>query len=110
IMKEIQAPVLDLIDRDAFIGELLEEALGLGPLEPLLADPTVTEVMVVDPATIYVERGGKLELTTTRFTDEERVRAVIERIVTPLGRRIDESQPLVDAPLPDGPRVNENIR
>ena len=104
------APILEQLDRDSFIGELLDEALGLGPLEPLLADPSITEIMVVDPATIYVERGGRLELTQTRFTDEERVRAVIERIVTPLGRRIDESQPLVDARLPDGSRVNAIIR
>jgi pilus assembly protein CpaF len=104
------APILEQLDKDTFIGELLDEALGLGPLEPILADASVTEVMVVDPATIYVERGGKLELTTTRFTDEERVRAVIERIVTPLGRRIDESQPLVDARLADGSRVNAIIR
>jgi pilus assembly protein CpaF len=104
------APILEQLDRDAFIGELLDEALGLGPLEPLLADASITEIMVVDPATIYVERGGRLELTQTRFTDEERVRAVIERIVTPLGRRIDESQPLVDARLPDGSRVNAIIR
>ncbi len=104
------APILEQLDRDAFIGELLDEALGLGPLEPLLADASITEIMVVDPATIYVERGGCLELTQTRFTDEERVRAVIERIVTPLGRRIDESQPLVDARLPDGSRVNAIIR
>ncbi len=102
--------ILEQLDRDAFIGELLDEALGLGPLEPLLADASVTEIMVVDPATIYVERAGRLELTSTRFTDEERVRAVIERIVTPLGRRIDESQPLVDARLPDGSRVNAIIR
>ena len=68
--------MLGQLDRDAFIGELLDEALGLGPLEPLLADASVTEIMVVDPATIYVERAGRLELTQTRFTDEERVRAV----------------------------------
>jgi pilus assembly protein CpaF len=98
------------IDRDAFIGELLEEAIGLGPLEPLLADPAVSEIMVVDPVTIYVERRGRLERTSSRFTDDERVRAVIERIVTPLGRRIDESQPLVDARLKDGSRVNAIIR
>ena len=104
------APILEHLDRDSFIGELLDEALGLGPLEPLLADASITEIMVVDPATIYVERGGRVELTQTRFTDEERVRAVIERIVTPLGRRIDESQPLVDARLPDGSRVNAIIR
>jgi len=104
------ASILEQLDRDSFIGELLDEALGLGPLEPLLADASITEIMVVDPATIYVERAGRLELTQTRFTDEERVRAVIERIVTPLGRRIDESQPLVDARLPDGSRVNAIIR
>jgi pilus assembly protein CpaF len=96
--------------REEFIGELAEEALGLGPLEPLLADPTVTEIMVVDPLTIYVERLGRLELTNAVFTDDERVRAVIERIVAPLGRRIDESQPLVDARLRDGSRVNAIIR
>ncbi|HEY8078748.1 MAG TPA: ATPase, T2SS/T4P/T4SS family [Labilithrix sp.] len=110
ILQAQNASILDQVDRDAFIGELLDEALGLGPLEPLLADASVTEIMVVDPATIYIERAGRLELTTTRFTDEERVRAVIERIVTPLGRRIDESQPLVDARLPDGSRVNAIIR
>ncbi|MBS2012710.1 MAG: Flp pilus assembly complex ATPase component TadA [Deltaproteobacteria bacterium] len=104
------APILEQLDKEMFISELLDEALGLGPLEPLLADASVTEIMVVDPATIYVERHGKIEITTTRFTDEERVRAVIERIVTPLGRRIDESQPLVDARLADGSRVNAIIR
>ena len=110
IVRELDAQVPAHVGRDAFIGELVEEALGLGPLEPLLADPTVTEIMVVDPATIYVERAGRLELTGTMFTDDERVRAVIERIVTPLGRRIDESQPLVDARLRDGSRVNAIIR
>jgi pilus assembly protein CpaF len=97
-------------DRDRLIGELSDEALGLGPLERFLADPTITEIMVVDPETIYVERSGKIELSETKFTDDERVRAVIERIVTPLGRRIDESSPLVDARLKDGSRVNAVIR
>ncbi|MET0385155.1 MAG: ATPase, T2SS/T4P/T4SS family [Polyangiales bacterium] len=91
---------------DALVGEVADEALGFGPLEHLLADPQVSEIMVVDPATIYVERAGKLSLSPVRFTDDERVRAVIERIVTPLGRRVDESSPLVDARLPDGSRVN----
>ncbi|MET0285005.1 MAG: ATPase, T2SS/T4P/T4SS family, partial [Polyangiales bacterium] len=95
---------------DALVGEMADEALGLGPLEHLLADPQVTEIMVVDPTTIYVERAGKLTLSDRRFTDDERVRAVIERIVTPLGRRVDESSPLVDARLPDGSRVNIIIR
>jgi pilus assembly protein CpaF len=98
------------VERDRLVGELADEALGLGPLEHLLADPSVTEIMVVDPDTIYIERSGKLTLSDQRFTDDERVRAVIERIVTPLGRRIDESSPLVDARLKDGSRVNAVIR
>ncbi|MCL2447566.1 MAG: Flp pilus assembly complex ATPase component TadA [Polyangiaceae bacterium] len=97
-------------DRDALLGELADEALGLGPLERFLADPTVTEIMVIDESTIYIERGGTLVKTGARFTDDERARAVIERIVTPLGRRIDESSPLVDARLKDGSRVNAIIR
>jgi len=98
------------IDRDTLIGELSDEALGLGPLERFLSDPKVSEIMVVDPNTIYIENGGKLMLSEARFTDDERVRAVIERIVTPLGRRIDESSPLVDARLKDGSRVNAVIK
>jgi pilus assembly protein CpaF len=98
------------VDRDALIGEMVDEALGLGPLENLLSDPTISEIMVVDPNTIYVEKGGKLTRAEARFTDDERVRAIIERIVTPLGRRIDESSPLVDARLKDGSRVNAVIR
>jgi pilus assembly protein CpaF len=101
------APGLDV---DRLVGEMADEALGLGPLEDLLDDPTVSEIMVVDSDTIYVERAGKITRSSARFTDEERVRAVIERIVTPLGRRIDESSPLVDARLPDGSRVNAIIR
>lgn len=97
-------------DHDELIGSLADEALGLGPLEPFLSDPTVNEVMVVDPQTIYIERNGQLLRTDARFTDDDRVRAVIERIVTPLGRRIDESVPLVDARLSDGSRVNAIIR
>jgi pilus assembly protein CpaF len=97
-------------DQDQLIGELTDEAVGLGPLEVLLADPTINEIMVVDPSTIFIERQGKLVLSEARFTDDERVRNVIERIVTPLGRRIDESSPLVDARLRDGSRVNAIIR
>jgi pilus assembly protein CpaF len=98
------------LDCDQLVGELADEALGFGPLERLLADPSITEIMVVDPSTIYVERAGQIVKTGARFTDDERVRAVIERIVAPLGRRIDESSPLVDARLPDGARVNVVIR
>jgi pilus assembly protein CpaF len=98
------------LDRDALLGELADEALGLGPLERFLADPAVTEIMVVDASTIYVETQGRIVRTKARFTDDERARAAIERIVTPLGRRIDESSPLVDARLRDGSRVNAIIR
>jgi pilus assembly protein CpaF len=98
------------IDRDQLVGQMADEALGLGPLEHLLADPTVSEVMVVDAHNIYVEQDGVLRLSSSRFTDDERVRAAIERIVTPLGRRVDESSPLVDARLAGGSRVNVVIR
>ncbi|TNF63308.1 MAG: CpaF family protein, partial [Deltaproteobacteria bacterium] len=91
------------------VAEMADEALGLGPLQELLDDDAVSEIMVVDPNTIYVERQGKLRLTPLRFTDDESCRAAIERIVTPLGRRIDESTPLVDARLKDGSRVNAII-
>jgi pilus assembly protein CpaF len=110
IVKQVEARIPQGIEKDGLIGELADEALGLGPLERFLADPTISEVMVVDPQTIYVEQGGRLKKTDARFTDDERVRAVIERIVTPLGRRIDESSPLVDARLKDGSRVNAIIR
>ena len=89
--------------------ELCDEVLGLGPLEPLLRDKRVSEIMLVDASTIYVERDGRIELSPSFFTDDTAVRAAIERIVTPLGRRIDESAPLVDARLADGSRVNAVI-
>jgi pilus assembly protein CpaF len=110
IIRALDTQVGPEVDRDVLVGELADEALGLGPLERFLADPTITEIMVVDPHSIYVERAGRLVKTNARFTDDERVRAVIERIVTPLGRRIDESSPLVDARLRDGSRVNAVIR
>jgi pilus assembly protein CpaF len=110
IVASLQAELPLYMDRDCLVGELADEALGLGPLESLLGDPSVSEIMVTDASTIYVERAGKLQKTSARFTDDERVRAVIERIVTPLGRRIDESSPLVDARLADGSRVNAIIK
>jgi pilus assembly protein CpaF len=98
------APARELL-RDA----LCDEVLGLGPLEPLLRDPEVSEIMLVDAQTIYVERRGQLERSLSYFTDDTAVRAALERIVTPLGRRIDESSPIVDARLKDGSRVNAVI-
>jgi pilus assembly protein CpaF len=110
IVTSMDARIPTEMNRDVLVGELVDEALGLGPLENFLTDPTVSEIMVVDPDTIYIEQRGKLRLADARFTDDERVRAVIERIVTPLGRRIDESSPIVDARLRDGSRVNAVIR
>jgi len=110
IVEQLGPEVPAEVNRDTLIGELADEALGLGPLERFLADPSISEIMVVDPSTIYVEKGGKIILSEATFTDDERVRGVIERIVTPLGRRIDESSPLVDARLKDGSRVNAVIR
>jgi pilus assembly protein CpaF len=97
------------IDPHRLEKEIFDEAMRLGPLEDLLADETVTEVMVNGPNQIYVERNGKLELTSQTFLDDESVLGVIERIVAPIGRRIDESQPYVDARLTDGSRVNAII-
>ncbi|MDD9937065.1 MAG: ATPase, T2SS/T4P/T4SS family [Myxococcales bacterium] len=108
-LVEELAPELGAEERRRLARELAHEALGLGPLEALLSDPTVSEIMVVEPAVIYAERAGRLERTALRFTDDEAARTAIERIVTPLGRRIDESTPLVDARLPDGSRVNAII-
>ncbi|HEY2517657.1 MAG TPA: ATPase, T2SS/T4P/T4SS family, partial [Polyangiaceae bacterium] len=110
IIKSLDDRLPETVNRDMLVGELADEALGLGPLERFLSDPSVNEIMVVDPNTIYIEQKGKLFQSGARFTDDERVRAVIERIVTPLGRRIDESSPLVDARLSDGSRVNAVIR
>ncbi|HKO49118.1 MAG TPA: ATPase, T2SS/T4P/T4SS family [Polyangiaceae bacterium] len=110
VIRSLDARIPEQVDRDALIGELADEALGLGPLERFLADPTISEIMVVDADTIFVEQKGRLVLSDARFTDDERVRAVVERIITPLGRRIDESSPLVDARLRDGSRVNAVIR
>ncbi len=89
--------------------EIVDEALGLGPLEDLMKDPDVTEIMVNGPDAIYVERHGMIELSAKHFTEARQLRLIIERIITPLGRRIDESSPMVDARLPDGSRVNAII-
>ncbi|HVW25515.1 MAG TPA: ATPase, T2SS/T4P/T4SS family [Polyangiaceae bacterium] len=109
IVAELSHELPSREHHESLVQELADEAVGLGPLERLLGDPDVNEIMVVDPHTIFVERRGKMELTSLRFTDDDSVRAVIERIVTPLGRRIDESTPLVDARLRDGSRVNAVI-
>lgn len=101
-----QARVFTRSERDAIFGLVRSEVLGLGPLDSLLQDPTVTEVMVNGPSEIYVERKGRLERTGVAFRDESQVYQVIDRIVAPIGRRVDESSPMVDGRLPDGSRVN----
>jgi pilus assembly protein CpaF len=109
IVKEAAPRLPALITPASLIKEIYDEAVGLGPIEDLLSDESVTEIMVNGPRRVYVERQGKIELTDKTFLDDKSVLAIIERIVSPLGRRIDESQPYVDARLRDGSRVNAVI-
>jgi pilus assembly protein CpaF len=96
-------------ERTRLVEEMIHEITGFGPLEPLLSDPTITEVMVNGPEHIYIERKGKILKVDSAFLNEEHVLRIIDRIITPLGRRIDETSPRVDARLPDGSRVNAII-
>jgi pilus assembly protein CpaF len=100
---------LNLREKERLLREVPDEVLGLGPLEAFLHDPTVSDILVNTHKQIYVERFGKLEHTEARFKDNVHLRKIIDKIVTPLGRRIDESSPMVDARLPDGSRVNAII-
>jgi len=97
---------LNARERDRLVGEVLDELLGLGPLEPLLADETLTDILVNGHKTVFVERNGLLERVPTRFQDERHLLRIIQKIVSAVGRRIDESSPFVDARLADGSRVN----
>ncbi len=108
VMDEEQPPVLRG-DRARVITEVVDEVLGFGPIDPLLKDDSISEVMVNSAHQVYVERKGKLVLADVHFRDDAHVMQVIERIVAPIGRRIDESSPMVDARLPDGSRVNAII-
>lgn len=109
IVKDIQDRLPDWAEPRELIKEIYDEAVGLGPLEDLLFDPEITEIMVNRHDQIYVEKHGKLIMTDRVFMDDSSVMAIIERIVAPIGRRIDESQPYVDARLKDGSRVNAII-
>ena len=109
LLDEAGAKIQNLEDRRRLAKEIYDEALGLGALEDLLADTTVSEIMVNGPNQIYVEQGGKLVLTNMSFTTDKHLLGVIERIVAPIGRRIDEKTPMVDARLKDGSRVNAII-
>ncbi|MDE2291502.1 MAG: Flp pilus assembly complex ATPase component TadA [Elusimicrobia bacterium] len=108
LAKETNLP-LSRDMRSRFVEELIDEILGLGPLEALNRDPNVNEIMVNAPDRVYIEQKGRLVLTSLRFRDEDQIIQVIKRIVAPIGRRIDESVPLVDARLKDGSRVNAII-
>jgi pilus assembly protein CpaF len=101
--------ILSRVERQRLFEQIVAEILGFGPIEPFLADETITEIMVNGPKNIYIERKGKVERTNAQFESNDHVMRIIDRIVAPLGRRIDESQPYVDARLPDGSRVNAII-
>lgn len=101
---------LNASEIDGLIDGVVNEMLGLGPIEPLLDDDTISDILIVGPDTVYIERFGKLEMTTVRFRDEDHLLRITRRIVSAVGRRVDEATPMVDARLPDGSRVNVAIR
>ncbi len=109
IVRDIKKDVPDFVDKEELVKQVVHEALGLGPLEDLIADGEVDEIMVNGGRQIFVERHGKIELTDYEFMDDNQVLSVIRRIIAPIGRRIDESSPMVDARLKDGSRVNAII-
>ena len=101
---------LNFDEREILIGQVLDEIFGLGPLEPLIQDPTISDILVNTASEVYIERGGRLEKADVRFQDDKHLLQVIDRIVSGVGRRIDDSSPMVDARLPDGSRVNAIIK
>src|SRR5438046_7876566 len=106
---DTENPLLNRLERERLIDEVLDETFGFGPLEVLLKDPTISDILVNGPFKIYVERRGKLEKTDVKFRDNEHLLQIIDRIVSKVGRRVDETSPMVDARLPDGSRVNAII-
>ncbi|MDX1486486.1 MAG: CpaF family protein [Alphaproteobacteria bacterium] len=108
LLAEEQVP-LNMKERNQLVSDIIDETLGLGPIEPLIKDPTVSDILINTEAQVFVERKGMLELTPVRFKDEKHLIRIIEKIVSTVGRRIDESQPMVDARLKDGSRVNAII-
>ena len=106
---DTENPLLNRMERERLIDEVLDETFGFGPLEVLLKDPTISDILVNGPHKIYVERRGKLEKTDVKFRDNEHLMQIIDRIVSKIGRRVDETSPMVDARLPDGSRVNAVI-
>jgi pilus assembly protein CpaF len=106
---DTENPLLNRVERERLIDEVLDETFGFGPLEALLKDPTISDILVNGPHKIFVERRGKLEKTDVKFRDNEHLLQIIDRIVSKVGRRVDETSPMVDARLPDGSRVNAII-
>src|SRR6202050_2423843 len=106
---DTENPLLNRMERERLIDEVLDETFGFGPLEMLLKDPTISDILINGPHKIYVERRGKLEKTDVKFRDNDHLLQIIDRIVSKVGRRIDETSPMVDARLPDGSRVNAII-
>src|ERR1700691_3935999 len=106
---DTENPLLNRMERERLIDEVLDETFGFGPLEALLKDPTISDILVNGPHKIYVERRGKLEKTDIKFRDNDHLLQTIDRIVSKVGRRVDETSPMVDARLPDGSRVNAII-
>jgi pilus assembly protein CpaF len=106
---DTENPLLNRMERERLIDEVLDETFGFGPLEALLKDPTISDILVNGPHKIYVERRGKLEKTDVKFRDNDHLLQIIDRIVSKVGRRVDETSPMVDARLPDGSRVNAII-
>jgi pilus assembly protein CpaF len=103
------ADLLNLSERERLVNEVLDETFGLGPLEPLMRDPTITDIMINGPKTAYVERRGRLEKVNVQFNDNRHLVQIIQRIAGRIGRRVDETSPMVDARLADGSRVNAVI-
>src|SRR5437762_1518576 len=106
---DTENPLLNRMERERLIDEVLDETFGFGPLEILLKDPTISDILVNGPHKVYVERRGKLEKTEVKFRDNDHLLLIIDRIVSKVGRRVDETSPMVDARLPDGSRVNAVI-
>src|SRR3954454_16168614 len=108
LLAEENTP-LSLGERETLFGELIDDVFGLGPLEPLLRDPTISDILVNTCKNVYVERNGQLERVQANFQDDRHLLRVIDRIVSAVGRRVDDSSPMVDARLPDASRVNAII-
>src|SRR5213592_2055105 len=106
---DTENPLLNRMERERLIDEVLDETFGFGPLEMLLKDPTISDILINGPYKVYVERRGKMEKTDVKFRDNDHLLQIIDRIVSKVGRRVDETSPMVDARLPDGSRVNAII-